>query len=68
MMTTTTRHVSECADVETSVKLEKGVCRGRDGTSSLPVFRTPSQRGPCIYSEKVYGESHVLQEMGGVFY
>jgi len=48
--------------VETSVKPEKGVRRGRNCTSSLPVFRTSSQRGPCVYSKKVYGESHVTQE------
>jgi len=36
--------------VKTSAKLEKGVRRGRDIMSSLPVFRTQSQRGPCIYS------------------
>jgi len=65
MRTNTVRHVPECADVKTSAKLEKGVRRGRDGTLSLPVFQTPSQRGPCMYSEKVSGESHVTQD-GGV--
>jgi len=62
LRTNTTRHVSECADVKTGAKLETGVCGGRDGTSSLPVFRTPSQCGPCTYSEKVSGESLVTQE------
>jgi len=55
------RHVFECADLKTSAKIEKAVHRGRDGASSLPVFRTPSQHGPCTYSEKVSGESHVTQ-------
>ena len=58
----TARHVSKCADVKTNAKLEKGVRRGWNGTSSFPVFRTHSQRGPCIYSEKVSDESQVTQE------
>jgi len=40
MRANTASHVSECTNVKTSVKLEKGVRRGRDGTSSLPVFQT----------------------------
>jgi len=54
LRTNTTRHVSECADVKSGAKLETGVCGGRDGTSSLPVFRTPSQCGPCTYSENIF--------------
>ena len=59
----TARHVSKCADVKTNAKLEKGVRRGRDGMSSLPAFRTPSQGRPCIYSEKASGESHEMGEV-----
>ena len=68
MRATTARNVSECADVKWSAKIEKGVRRGRDPTSSLLVFRTSSQRGLCKYCEKVSGESHFIQEphqMGG---
>ena len=61
MRANTVKHVSECADVKAAAKLEKGVRRGRDGTSCLPVFRTQSQGGPCIYSDKASGESHVTQ-------
>ena len=39
--------------------IKKEVRRGWDATSSLPVFRTSSQRGPFKYSEKVSSESHV---------
>jgi len=63
MRANTVKHVSECTGVKTTAKLEKGVRRGRDGMSSLPAFRTPSQGRPCIYSEKASGES---QEMGEV--
>ena len=58
MRANTARDVSECTNVKTSAKLEKGVRIGRDGTSSYQVFLTTSQRGPCIYTEKVSGESH----------
>jgi len=61
--TTPWRNVSECADVKCSYKIEKGVRRGWDGTSSLPVFRTSSQRGPFKYSEK---EPCHPREMGEV--
>ena len=44
----TARHILECADVKSSAMLEKGVRRGRHGTSSLPIFRTPSQRRLCL--------------------
>ena len=67
MRANTTRHVLECVNVKTSAKLKKGVRRGRDGTSSLLVFRTMSQRGPCIYPEKVSGESHVIQAVGRAY-
>jgi len=43
-------NVSECADVKWSAMIGKGVRRGWDGTSSLPVFQKSSQRGPCKYS------------------
>ena len=62
MRATTARNVSECADVKWSAKIENGVRKGRDRTSSLPVFRTSSQHEPCKYCEKVSGESHVTQE------
>jgi len=62
MRTNTEWHVSECANMKTSAKLEKGMRRGWDVTSSLLVFRTPFQRGPCIYSENVPGD----QEIGRV--
>jgi len=65
MRATTTRNVSECAEVKCSDKIQKGVRRGSDGTSSLPVFRTSSQRGLFKYSEKVSSESHVTQERWG---
>ena len=64
---TTARNVLECTNVKWHTKIEKGVCRGRDGTSSLLVFRTLSQRGPCTYSEKVSGESHVTRELAVIF-
>jgi len=64
MRATKTRNVSECADVKCSDKIQKGVRRGWDGTSSLPVFWTSSQRGPFKYSEKVSSESHVTKRDG----
>ena len=53
MRANTARHVLECTDVKTNAKLGRGMRKGRDGTSSLLVFRTPSQRRPCIHFEKV---------------
>ena len=61
----TARHVSECADVKTCAELGKGVHRGRDCMSSLPVFRTQSQRGLCIYTYRVSSESPRMRGVGG---
>jgi len=65
MRATTTRNVSECADVKCSDKIKKGVRSGWNATSSLPVFQTSSQRGLFKYFEKVSSESHVTQERWG---